>query len=115
MLASVVRSMRGVRSACVSWLGRGRRQLALGAIAGAIALLVPVAVFAFTGQTGAAAINFTGATVQDKLGTTVFTAPSAVSCTVTVDITTGTNSVNPNPSGIQVMWPLAQINGSNSF
>ena len=104
-----------MRSVFRSWFGKSRRRLAWSVVGGVAALLVPLTVSAFTGQAGQAAINFNGAVSQDKLGTTVFTAPSTVSCMVTVDITTGTNQVNPNPSGTQLMWPLAQINGSNQY
>src|SRR5262245_30180522 len=115
MLTAVKQSIGVARNACGSWLGRGKRRLVCGAIGGAVMLLIPTAVFAFTRQSGQVQISFNAATSQAKLGTTVFTAPTTVSCMVTVDITTGTNQVNPNPTGTQLMWPLSQINGSNSY
>lgn len=87
------------------------------AVAAGMAALMgsAAAAYAFTGQTGSSSVSFTGAATNDKLATAVFTAPSTVTCMVTVDITTSTQSVNFNPAGIQVMWPLAQIAGSNQF
>jgi len=113
MLGAVVQSIGNARNAFVSSLGKGRQRLAWSAMGGVATLLIPVAVFAFTGQTGSTQISFTGAVSQDKLGTTLFTAPTTVTCMVTADVSTSTQSVNSNPTGTQLMWPLAQIAGSN--
>ena len=78
-------------------------------------LLIPVTVFAFTGQSGFASVSYTGAASQDKVASTVFTAPANISCMVTVDTQPSTQAVSTNPTGFLAMWPLAQINGSNLY
>lgn len=70
---------------------------------------------AFTGQAGGGSVNYTGAATIDKVATTVFTAPSNIVCIVNANSTTSTQSVSSDPAGTHVMWPLAQLNGSNTW
>jgi hypothetical protein len=117
MFVAVLRSMirgRALRGSHVLKTGHTSAR-AWGAIAIAAICLVPLAALAFSGQTGSGQVSYTGATTVDAFATTTFTAPQTVTCMVTVDLTTSTQSVNSTPTGIQVMWPLAAVGGVNQY
>ncbi|HEY4187237.1 MAG TPA: hypothetical protein VGP07_19325 [Polyangia bacterium] len=117
MLGTLIQSVVSVGKQVNQRIGKTKRlhSRALGAAVLAGALLVPVAASAFAGQTGSANTSYSGAATVNVLGTSLFTAPQTVSCMVTVDLTTSTQNVTFTPTGVQVMWPLAKIAGTNQF